>query len=489
MNLKTVCTAGWLSALLIVAPACKQDAVAQKPVLQEPDVQEPVVNESVKLVAAEDLWTRKVGEDWPSFLGPRGDGTSSEKGIQPDLWSPLPKIVYTIDLKTSYGGPTLVKGRLLQFDRVNNKERLTCYRAETAEELWHWEQGVAYDDMYGYNNGPRCSPVVDGDLVYCYGVAGNLSCVTLADGKLVWTRDLVQEFGVIQNFFGVASTPKVDGDRLLVMVGGSPKESQFLPPGRLDMVKPNGTAILALDKRTGRELYRVGDDLASYSSPMTCELNGRKVGLAFLRSGLLGWDAAEGKELFRFEHRARMLESVNASQPIVHDNQVFVSETYQIGSVMLRPKVDQQGKWSVETVWKDGDSRSTQAFRAHWSTPALIDGYLYGCSGRNQPDSDFRCIRWSDGKVMWTDRRHERSSVLHVDGYLIVLGEEGQLELLKPNPEKMERIKAVDLSRMQDKSDNLPLIESPAWAAPVLSHGLLFIRGNTKLICLDLIPQ
>ncbi len=433
---------------------------------------------------AEDLWSRKQGEDWASFLGPRADGTSLEKGIVPDQWKPQPKLLWKLSLGMSYGGPCVVKGRVLQFDRENERERLRCLNAESGKLIWEWSEEVIYADMYGYNSGPRCMPVVDNDLVYTYGVTGRLSCITLADGKLVWQHDLSKQFGVIQNFFGVASTPAISGDKLIVMVGGSPEESRFVPMGRLDQVKPNGSAIVVFDKRTGDKLYQVGNDLASYSSPRIATLNGKALGLAFARGGLLAWDVDSGKEQFYFPWRSPKLESVNAAQPVVHDNEIFISETYEIGSTLLKVENGQP-----QIVWQDGTRRSEQAFRAHWSTPVLIDGYLYGCSGRNQPDSDFRCIRWSDGEVMWSVRQHQRASVLSVDGYLVVLYENGQLDLVRPTTEKYEVLATVDLDRINAPEDGMPLAKEPCWAAPVLSHGLLFIRGDDRLLCFDVIPN
>ena len=448
------------------------------PVGEAPDPEvKSVPNETVA-----SLWTRSVGEDWPSFLGPRGDGTSTETGVKPELWQPHPKLVWQVPLSMGYGGPAVVKGRVLQFDRIGRSERLRALNAESGVELWSWKDVVEYQDLYGYNNGPRCMPIVDNDLIYLYGVAGKLSCVTLADGKTVWQRDLNKEFGVIQNFFGVASAPCVWGDLVMVMVGGSPEEAQNLPAGRLDMVQPAGSAILALEKRTGKLRYKVGNELASYSSPTVRRFGDRDLGLALVRGGLLGWDAASGKELFSYPWRAPMLESVNAAQPVVNGNQILISETYEIGSTLLELDGD-----DLKEIWKDGDRRSTQSFRAHWSTPVLIDGYLYGCSGRNQPDADFRCVRLSDAKVMWTERRHERASVLSVDGHLVVLYENGDLELIKPSTEKYEKVAGVHLGDLTG-TNGLPMLDSPCWAAPVLSHGLLYVRGNSNLLCFDLIP-
>ncbi len=308
---------------------------AADPAGADPVSADPVVTVAPTEAVAS-LWTRTAGEDWPSFLGPRGDGTSTETGVKPELWKPYPKLLWQLPLGMSYGGPAVVKGRLLQFDRAGQYERLRCLNAETGKELWDWRDLVDYQDMYGYNNGPRCMPIVDNDLIYCYGVAGKLSCVSLSEGKTVWQRDLNKEFGVVQNFFGVASAPCVWQDSLVVMVGGSPPESQNVPPGRLDMVQPAGSAIIVLDKNTGKVKYKVGNDLASYSSPTVRKVGGRDLGLAFVRSGLLAWDMTSGKEVFSYAWRAPTLESVNAAQPIVDGPQIFISETYAIGSVLLQ---------------------------------------------------------------------------------------------------------------------------------------------------------
>ncbi|MEZ6135608.1 MAG: PQQ-binding-like beta-propeller repeat protein [Pirellulaceae bacterium] len=423
-------------------------------------------------------------EDWAAFLGPRGDGTSAETGVDPDRWNPHPPIVWTMPLGISYGGPAIVGRRLLQFDRFGDEERITCYDKETRQELWRWQAPVVYSDMFNYNNGPRCSPVVDDGLVFIYGVSGRLSCLELESGKLLWSKDTLAEYSVVPNFFGVASTPYVYGDKLLVMVGGSPPDKP-VPPGRLELAKPDGSAIVAVDKQTGKEVYRLGDELASYSALTVRQIEGRPTGLAFLRGGLIAWDPDSGEQLFDFPWRAPMLESVNAAVPVTLGNRILLSEAYEVGSVLLEVK-DSQPK----VVWQDSGPRNSCKFRAHWSTPIVVDGFLYGCNGRNQPDSDFRCVRLSDGEVQWQQRQHERSSVTLIDGYLIVLGEYGRLELIKPNPKKLEVVAKCDLSEIADQTDGRPLLESPCWAAPVVADGCLYVRGDRRLVNFQLIsPQ
>jgi len=446
-----------------------------------------VYSQSPERVNVTDLRTRKSGEDWPQFLGPRGNGTSKEIGIRKDWKTDPPTIVWTKKLGTSYGIGATSKGRYFQFCRYGDLERLSCFNAETGSFLWKWEAAVEYSDMYGYNNGPRTSPIVDEERVYVFGVAGRLACLDTLTGRLIWEKQTNAEYHVVPNFFGVGSTPIIVGDLLWVMIGGSDadKARQVLP-GSLEDVEGNGTGVVAFDKRTGKEVYRCSRELASYASPIaTPHLRDQEIDLLFfMRGGLLGINCEKGTETFFEPWRSSTLESVNAACPVVNSREVFISETYSIGSQLLKLE-----KGNIQPLWKDGTRQRVQAFRAHWATPILIDGYLYGCSGRNQPDADLRCIRWEDGKVMWAARTHERMSLLHVDGHLVVLGEDGRLLLLKVNPEKPDVVGELDLYGTKDPSDGEPLLSAPCWAAPVLSHGLLYVRGNDRVVCMELIPK
>jgi outer membrane protein assembly factor BamB len=340
--------------------------------------------------------------------------------------------------------------------------------------------------MYGYNNGPRCSPVVDGPRVYALGVDGMLVCVRAEDGQPVWKVDTNLEFGVVQNFFGVGSTPVIEGDLLIVMVGGSPADEQDVPVGR---VTGNGTGIVAFDKYTGEVKYKITDELASYASLKLATIANRRWGFAFCRGGLVGFEPASGQVDFHYPWRAEILESVNASMPVVVGDEVFISETYGPGSSLLKVS---PGKHEV--VWSDDEDSREKAMQTHWMTPVEVDGYLYGSSGRHSYNAELRCIDWKTGEVKWSVPELTRASLLLVDGHFICLGEYGQVTLFKVNPEKFELVTQIDLSappggKLDAGSDQRRLLDYPCWAAPIVSHGLLYLRGDTKLMCLELIPK
>ena len=419
-----------------------------------------------------DLGTRAAGVDWPGFLGSDHDSKSPEKGLK---WpAEGPRVVWQRPLGTSYGNCSVSKGRVFQFDRSGKNAALFCLKSETGEELWKFEYPSEYDDMYGYDPGPRCCPVIDGDRVYIFGVEGMLHCLRVPDGKVVWKKDTTQDFGVLQNFFGVGSTPIVEGDLLIVHVGGSPAGSPGIQSGE---VKGNGSGIVAFDKRTGAVKYKITDELASYASPLVTTINGRRWGFVFARGGLVGFEPSTGKVDFHYPWRARILESVNASNPVVAGDLVLVSECYSMGSSVLRVKPG-----GYEVVWLDGRKRD-QSLATHWNTPIHVGGFLYGSNGMNA-DADLRCIEMATGKVKWSASNVRQCSLMGVDGHLVGLGEDGVLYLIKATPDRCE---VLARTLMLDPKGQ-PLLQSPTRAAPVLSHGLLYVRGTNRLVCLELIP-
>jgi outer membrane protein assembly factor BamB len=421
-----------------------------------------------------DLGTRKDGADWPCFLGPRHDGTSTETGLPP-TWPPGgPRIVWQRDLGDSYGAPSVLRGRLFLFDRKGDSMRLLCLKSETGEELWHYEYPSAYHDGYGAGNGPRCCPVADGDRVYAFDPAGVLTCVNAATGKPVWQKDTARDFKVVPNFFGVGSTPVVEGDLLLVMIGGSPPNSPDVMTGE---TQGNGSGIVAFDKRSGAVKYSLSDELASYSSPVVATVNGRRWGFAFTRGGLLAFDPAAGKVEFQHPWRARSITTVNICNPVVAGDLVFVSEAYGVGSSVVRVKPG-----GFDPVWEDGRKRD-RALMAYWNTPIHVDGHLYGSNGQGS-EADLRCIDLAKGTLRWSAPEIRQTSLLLVDGRFLALGEDGTLRMIRVNPERCEILAEATLKG----KDGSALIESPARAAPVLSHGLLYVRGSTRLLCLEAIP-
>ena len=168
-----------------------------------------------------------VTEDWPAFLGASHNGVSTETKLSRAL---PPALVWEFAKGTGYASPAVTASRLVYVHRVADEERVECLNPETGAALWQFRYATAFEDRYGYNNGPRSSPVIDGERVYTMGAEGKLHCFELASGRSLWKRDIRMEYRVPQDFFGTASTPLVEGRLLIVNVGA-----------------PGGPCVVALD--------------------------------------------------------------------------------------------------------------------------------------------------------------------------------------------------------------------------------------------------
>jgi hypothetical protein len=223
--------------------------------------------------------------------------------------------------------------------------------------------------------------------------------------------------------------------------------------------------------------YAISDELSSYATPQLATIDGRRWCFVLARGGLLAFNPADGQIDFHFPWRSRLHDSVNASTPVVVGDEVLISECYGPGSALLQVR---PGGYDV--VWQDSPGRN-QAMKAHWNTPVYHEGFLYGSSGRHSSEAELRCVEWKTGKVQWSKPGLTRTSLLYVDGHFVCLGEDGILRLVKARADCYEEVAHAVI---RDPASGVSLIRPPAWAAPVLSHGLLYLRGDDRLVCLRL---
>ena len=421
-----------------------------------------------------------VTHDWPAFLGPSHNGVSTETRLTRTLPPPL---VWERPKGTGYSTPAVAGDRLVLVHRQANEGIVECLHPETGASAWQFRYATEFEDRYGYNNGPRASPVIAGGLVYTVGAEGLLHCLDLGSGRVVWKRDLRAQYKVRQDFFGTASTPLVQGRLLIVNVGA-----------------PGGPTVVGLDRRTGREVWRAGTKWGpSYASPVPALIYGRRRVFVFAggeseppSGGLMSINPATGRVDFEFPWRSRTHESVNASCPVVFGNKVFISASYRTGSAL----VEVRRSFTRRVVW------TTQRFGLHFSTAIYRDGYLYGFDGRNEPDASLACVDASNGNIVWretpewTERvgtgdgaREEvtgpyRGSLLAVDGQFLCLGELGHLIWMDLTPKGYREVSRARLFAARE-----------SWGLPVLSRGLLYVTQNTRdlldgtpprLLCYDL---
>ena len=383
------------------------------------------INRSIKLpevAAAPDL-SNRPGLDWPHFLGLAGDGKSAETGLNTDWNANPPKLVWHKKVGTGFAAPSIAGGRLMLYQRVRNEEgaqrfseRLSCFNSETGEELWQVDFPTGYQDLNGYGDGPRSTPVIDGNRVYILSPEGMLRCLQCVDGKSVWEVDLKADFDCDLITYGVGTSPLVFGNRLLITVGGKlPHDGE--------------ATVVALDKQTGIFQYGVGNGSASYATPLIRKSQGRLWCFAFTRNGLLTFHPETGKMDFEFPWRSNIAGCVNAATPVVENDRVLISESYGKGSAQLR--FSQHG---LTPTWQDSRDVRAKSLQMHWATPILHEGFVYGCSGRHSSSGILKCVDWESGATVWKQKVSDRTSLAYFDRHFISLGENGVLTLFKASP-------------------------------------------------------
>jgi len=425
-----------------------------------------------------------VTSDWPHFLGPTFDYHSPETKLLERFDEKGPPLVWEVKKGTGYAAPVVVGDRLVLFHRVSDEERVDCLHPETGQRYWSFAYATAYQDRYGWSDGPRASPTIAGGAVFTFGAEGKLHCLDLATGAVRWKRDVLEDYKLTPNFFGVGSTPLVEGDKLIVNVGAK------------------GACVVAFDVADGKELWRAGDAWGpSYASPVPATVHGKRRVFVFAggesappSGGLLCIDPANGKVDFTFPWRARRRESVNATSPLVLDGKrVFISEAYGSGGAML----DLLPDGSFKQAW------TNESFGTHFMTAVRKDDHLYGVDGHGPADAFLVCVEAATGKEVWRTQPEwvqtvdgktgprklklgtYRAWLMPVDGRHLMFGEYGHLLWADLSPAGFKEISRAQL-----------FLAGESWTPPVLSRGLLYVCQNTptsdaaatppRLLCYDL---
>ena len=444
------------------------------------------------------------GSDWPRFLGPTADNHSPVTGLL-DRWPTNgPPVAWEKSVGTGYSAPSVREGMLVLHHRVKGDEVVEAMEAATGKTLWTFAYPSRFIDPYGYNNGPRCTPLLTSNRCFTFGAEGRLVCLDLKSGKLVWERETAKDWRVPESFFGVGSTPILEGDRLIVMLGGQPDSGVVaLDPatGRTlweNVGRTNWNGVITTGWRAERPYQWTGEEKStSYSSPVAATIHGQRHLLCLMRQGLVSLNPTNGAIRFSYWFQSMANDSVNAMCPVVREDVVLISAAYyRIGAVALRVKPDGR---AVEHLWRAPEKipttmpelRATPALplELHWNTPVMLDGHLYAFSGRDEPDAQFNCVEFKTGRLKWSrDEKaakhppqgsqfpaYGRGSAIWADGKLIALGEGGKLGLFKVSPEKAEEISGFIV----------PKLGYPCWTAPVLAQRRLYLRSEMYLVCLD----
>ncbi len=381
--------------------------------------------------------------DWPQFLGPQRNSTSTETGLLRTWGAKGPPVLWQKEVGQGFSAPVVAGGKLVLFHRVGDEEIVECLDAANGNEIWKHREATNYRDPLGKGDGPRSTPLITGERVYTLSPGGRLLCLKLTDGERVWQRELLKDYNVPPSYFGVGTSPILEDSRLLVNVGA------------------RDAGIVAFDKDSGKEVWKATEDGASYSSPVAADIDGVRHVVFFTRYGIISLDPDNGNVRFRKRWRSRMDASVNAATPVVMDDRLFFTACYETGAILIRAKKD-----GIEELWSNDRSLS-----CHFGTPVYHEGYLYGFDGRQESGTEFRCIEARTGKVLWSKEGFGCGSMILADGKLIVLSEGGELVLVECKSDQYrEKARAAVLT-------------GPCRAHMALANGRLYARDNSKLVC------
>jgi outer membrane protein assembly factor BamB len=416
-------------------------------------------------------------DDWPQWMGPGRDNVWRETGILKTFPESGPAVVWTTEVAGGYSGPAVAAGRVFitdyvtadnvkvdNFDRkeFSGVERVQCLDAATGKVLWTHSDNVKYS--ISYPAGPRCTPVVEDDRVYTLGAEGLLYCFQVSDGQVLWRRDLKADYGTTAPLWGYSAHPLIDGPRLLTLAGGT------------------GSHVVALDKITGREIWRSltsGAQGQGYSPPTIVEHGGRRQLILYRTDAVSAVNPETGSEYWSVPYDASNGSIIMS--PVLLGDYLYVAG-YSNRNLLLKLQPDQS---QPEEVFRDVKDLISPVN----VQPFLDQAVLYGFDQKGL----LRALQLPEGKVLWeTDkavggrpRGSETAFLVRHEDRFILFNEKGELVIAQLTPdgyEELSRSKVIEPS-------NFAFGREVVWSMPAFANRRIYLRNDKQIICLELAAQ
>lgn len=420
-----------------------------------------------------------VADDWAGWLGSSRDGVYREQGIVDHIPTSGLPILWRKPINGGYAGPAVADGRVFVFDyqrksgdvsndpglrvQLVGKERLLAFDAKTGETLWEY----AYDCPYeiSYPAGPRATPTVDGNHVYLLGAQGDLTCVAVSDGSMVWRRSLPNDLGAEVPIWGFAAHPLVDGDLLYTMVGGE------------------GQGVVAFEKATGKVRWKALDVKAGYCAPQIIQAGGTRQLIVFHPEGVQSLDPKTGKSHWTIPMKASYEMSI--AQPMV-DGDLMYASSIHTEAVMIR-----LGKTTptAKEVWR-GEAKN--AVHCSNAPPAFADGVVYGTDCLQ---GSLIAVDAQNGERLWetfaATKPGEKRFIKHGTAFITRIGQTDQYWLMSENGDlilaEMNAKAFTEKGRMHvveptNESFGRPVV----WSHPAYAGKTAFVRNDKEIVAVDL---
>jgi outer membrane protein assembly factor BamB len=425
------------------------------------------------------------GLDWPQWQGPARTAISKERGLLQQWPKEGPPLAWkATGLGGGDGAPAIAAGRIYGMGNRGEDEVVWARSEKDGKEVWVSRLGPAFDQK-GWpqgKEGPGCTPTLDGERLYVVGLGGDVSCLQVADGKVLWQQSMTRDFGGRLPTWSYRESPLVDGEKVLCT------------PGAQDAM------LVALDKLTGKTIWksevpaspaaetggpggppggrrgfggRGGGSGAAYASVIAIDFEGQRQYVQLTAKGLIGVAASDGKFLWRYDRPANPM-GINCSTPLYQDGRVFAASAYGAGGGLVKLSKDGTGGIKAEEVWFSRNMEN------HHGGVVFVDGCVFGANGGNG-GGYLVCLDFQTGDVLWNEkdadkRRVKKGSVAVADGRLYYRTEEGAVVLIEPS-----RKEYLERGRFE-QPDRTSL---PAWSHPVVANGKLYVRDQDTLFCYD----
>jgi outer membrane protein assembly factor BamB len=378
--------------------------------------------------------------EWPHWRGPERNGHSTEKGWLDQWPADGPPIAWKAKVGLGFSSFVVADRRAFTVGHAAGRDTVFCFDAATGRELWKHSYPAELGDKF-FEGGTTGTPTHEAGKLYWLSRWGDLFCFTAADGKIVWSKNIHQETGLRLPDWGYTGAPLVVDELLVLNVGD---------------------AGVAVEKATGRLVWKSADDNAGYSTPLPVQRGADMLALLGNGTSYLAVDARTGREVWRFRWLTEY--GVNAADPIVSGDHVFISSGYNKGAVLLKLT-----EGEPEPVWK------SKVLRTQMNAAVLHDGHLYGVDGDTTTKATLKCVEFATGREKWAQPNFGSGGLIVADGKLLALSGTGELMAAPATPAGFR-----PTARAQ-------VLGGKCWTAPVLAHGLVYCRNSRgDVVCVDL---
>lgn len=387
---------------------------------------------------------KKIPGSFPGFYGAERNARIPSAALETNWAAHPPEVLWRQPVGPAWSGFAMHEGLAVTLEQREALEHVVCYEVATGRTVWTHSDPARFATVIA-GEGPRATPAISSNRVYSFGATGLLNCLELSTGRRVWAKDTLKENDASLPEWGLASSPLVVDDLVLVNANGK-----------------NGRSLVAYRADSGEFAWGAGQAGADYSSPVLASLHGERQIVVFNGFGVVA-HSLEGRILWDYPWPGGH-PHITPPQA-VSSNLVLVSSGYGTGAELLRIERGAEGKWSAARVWK------SIGLKSKFGPLFVVGDHVYGLD-----DGMFACLELNTGHRRWKDGRYGHGQGLLVGGHILLTSEKGDLVLIQPDPDRL-----IELARLKIFSDK-------TWNPPALAGDYLLARNHQEAACLKLVP-